>query len=421
MKKIDNFINNKYKNTKISIKETTLKNGDFWFYENGIIKNTNGSFFKICGIANMHNAKMIASQPIIIQDEIGYIGVIATFIDKKIYFLLQAKIEPGNLNYIQLSPTLQATYSNFKQKHGGNKPKFLDNFLHPKKVLVDVLQSEQGSRFFKKRNRNIVILEEYFDAPEDFIWLSFDEINKILTLPNVVNMDARTVLSQMFFTYLIKPKSSENSKKALFSLNNCKMFNEFKTKFCRLDELENWQISNKGIFCKNSYPFCVKFYEIFVEGRENPNWKQPLFVANDKAIFALFISKDNGFIEVFVNIKAEIGSFDIAEFSPSIWLDSIDCAKTQNEKLFVDLWQNKKGVVYENLLSEEGGRFYHEENFNVIIEINKTDIDDKDGFWLNLNELSYMMRHSHYLNIQLRNLLLLLFRDIDENWDFRNI
>ena len=32
---------------------------------------------------------------------------------------MQAKVEPGNINSIQLSPTLQATRSNYTKAHGG--------------------------------------------------------------------------------------------------------------------------------------------------------------------------------------------------------------------------------------------------------------------------------------------------------------
>lgn len=417
MEKIFDFIETKRKNTLLSITQCSLEEGDFWFYKDGIVENKNKSFFMICGIENQNKT---ISQPIIIQDEIGYIGIITAFRDKKLYFLLQAKIEPGNINYIQISPTLQATYSNFKQKHGGSKPLFLDNFLHPKKVLTDVLQSEQGSRFYKKRNRNIIVLENYFEAPKGFMWFSYEEINTALKLPNMVNMDARTALSQLFFT-MIKPLENDGFKKASYTLNNFKMFNEERFKLCSLDRLDEWKKDKFGIFHKTSYPFCVKFFDIFVEGRENQSWKQPLFVANEKAIFGLFVSGENENMEIYIQIKPEIGSFDVAEFAPSVWLENENQVQTYNEKLFLSLWKNKKGLLYENLLSEEGGRFYHEENYNVIIKVAKSDLKESNGFWLSLNELSALIKESHKLDIQLRNLLLLLFKDMNENWNFRDI
>ena len=85
------------------------KNG-FWFYdqEKGCIRNQNHSFFTITGYEKESNGRMI-SQPIILQQEIGYLGIICREINGIMHFLMQAKIEPGNINKIQISPTIKAT------------------------------------------------------------------------------------------------------------------------------------------------------------------------------------------------------------------------------------------------------------------------------------------------------------------------
>ena len=89
-------------------------------------------------------------QPLIVQDEIGILGFIVKKIDGILYFLVQAKIEPGNINIIQLSPTLQATKSNYQLKHGGGEPDYMHYFFNVSKenLLFDVLLSEEGTRFF---------------------------------------------------------------------------------------------------------------------------------------------------------------------------------------------------------------------------------------------------------------------------------
>jgi oxidase EvaA len=46
------------------------------------------------------------SQPIINQPEVGYLGFIVKKINGVMHFLIQAKIEPGNVNCVQLSPTI---------------------------------------------------------------------------------------------------------------------------------------------------------------------------------------------------------------------------------------------------------------------------------------------------------------------------
>ena len=43
--------------------------------------------------------------------------------------------KPGNINNIQLSPTVQATKSNYLRAHGGKKTKFIDYFIKKTKFF----------------------------------------------------------------------------------------------------------------------------------------------------------------------------------------------------------------------------------------------------------------------------------------------
>lgn len=169
------------------------------------IRHSSGKFFSIEGIrvkAEFNGNIKEWEQPIINQPEVGFLGILCQKKNGILYFLMQGKIEPGNVNKIQLSPTLQATKSNFSQVHGGNTPKFLEYFkedMSGRKIIVDQLQSEQGARFLRKRNRNMIIkMDDDFvlgDIPDNFCWLTLRQLKKALNYPNLVNMDTRTVLS----------------------------------------------------------------------------------------------------------------------------------------------------------------------------------------------------------------------------------
>ena len=72
--------------------------------------------------------------------------------------------------------------------------------------------------------------------------------------------------------------------------------------------------------------------------------------------------------------------------------------------------QAGQGILFDQLLSEEGGRFYHEQNRNILLQVEKTELPQlSDGYFLvdycTLNEL---VQVNNTLNIQLRNLLSLL-------------
>lgn len=174
------------------------------FDPKGNIRHETGKFFSIEGLklkSNFNDVIKEWDQPIINQPEVGFLGIICQIKNNVLHFLMQGKIEPGNVNKIQISPTLQATKSNFSQVHGGNTPKFLDYFkndISEREVIVDQLQSEQGARFLRKRNRNMIIkMTDDFNVivPDNFFWLTLGQLKKAMMYPNLVNMDTRTVLS----------------------------------------------------------------------------------------------------------------------------------------------------------------------------------------------------------------------------------
>ena len=108
-----------------------------WNYVDDRICHHSGKFFSIDGIRISTNYRDIKNwdQPIINQPEIGFLGIIVKKFDGIYHFLMQAKIEPGNLNLVQLSPTLQATRSNYTRVHQGASPKYLEYFTGEKKPL----------------------------------------------------------------------------------------------------------------------------------------------------------------------------------------------------------------------------------------------------------------------------------------------
>ena len=105
------WINELNQTTYVSIKECSIYDSGFWFYDDyaGEILNRKRSFFSIKGIRRFENGRFVSEQPMIFQPEIGYLGIIARKIDGVLHFLMQAKIEPGNVNCVQISPTIQAT------------------------------------------------------------------------------------------------------------------------------------------------------------------------------------------------------------------------------------------------------------------------------------------------------------------------
>ncbi len=395
-------------------------------HSKGIIKHNSGGFFTIEGIdvKTSFGKKKQWDQPIINQAEIGYLG----FIVKKFFdgykFLVQAKIEPGNINYVQLSPTIQATKSNFTQVHGGRIPDYLEYFSNPqKKVILDQLQSEQSERFIKKRNRNIVIeVENEIEIKENFIWLTLSELKEAIKEDNVVNMDSRTVISNLNYHKLNKlynkqmndsngfTKSLKLNNYSLYSFTQLKSWlTELKFKYDlniskkKLTDLRDWEITDYEIRSKY-YKFKVIGSDITISNREVAHWTQPLMEAVEEGVFAFIIANINGVIHFLVQAKLEAGCLDKFELGPTI-----QCYKSETSTPYLDiLLSNKYHKIHESWQSEEGGRFFREHNRNMIIEI-----DDyrecqplaENYRWMTLNQLYRFMEFNNFVNIQARSIL----------------
>lgn len=434
------WINLLNETVEVDIKKIKLEDSNFWYYDkkNGSIVNKTNSFFSITGFRTTKDNNTIIEQPIIIQNEIGYLGIICKKINGVINLLMQAKIEPGNINKIQISPTIQATKSNFTQKHGGNKPKYLEYFLNTNNynIIVDQLQSEQSSRFYKKRNRNIIIeIHDEIEVYPSHMWMTLGQIKKLMEVDNIVNMDTRTVISCIpINTNNIEKKKLDNIKACytdenLFnsithgcdnillsqifnSINNYKMFDDSKSEFVPLHLLEHWSMVDKEFVCKNRHNFKVVFCDISIEGREVKRWTQPLFESTGYATFGLFMCNDNGIKKFLVHTHPEVGCFDKIELGPSVQLEPIEIEDKVDyvTKFFLQKLNNKDNIRYNVILSEEGGRFYHEQNYNIIIEIGKEELQylPNGYFWVDYCTLNTLIQFNNCLNIQLRNLLSLL-------------
>jgi len=197
------WLNALKKKTIFKVLQIPLKNVLGWYFDdNQNMRHQSGKFFSIEGVRVKTNVGLVKewSQPIINQPEVGILGILCKKHEGILYFLMQAKFEPGNVNLIQISPTVQATKSNYSQVHEGSLPPYLEHFLDTKgkKIIVDQLQSEQGARFFRKRNRNVILEipeETEMKLLENYCWLTLGQIKRLMKIDNIVNMNTRTVLS----------------------------------------------------------------------------------------------------------------------------------------------------------------------------------------------------------------------------------
>jgi oxidase EvaA len=347
-------------------------------------------------------------------------------------------VEPGNVNCVQLSPTLQATRSNYKQIHGGKQPPYLEYFQRATKnqILLDQLQSEQGARFLKKRNRNIIIqIDEEIQLFENYIWLTLGQIKSLMQLDNRVKMDTRTVISgiQMgsfephvidLFRFL--GKISDNGIQMLSSaVDPFNSFNNFEQIFAFLTEIKScnildiekiplidikeWLITYDEIKRYDERFFKIIGVNVEISNREVMSWSQPMVEPAQQGICAFVCKVINGKMHFAVQAKLECGNHDIVELAPTVQALTGDYRQDIGSIPFLNyiLSAPKEKIYLDTTQSEEGGRFYREQNRNLLIKAgNDFPIETPPNYiWMTLNQIKMFIRFNNYINIQARSLL----------------
>ncbi|MFA1549866.1 NDP-hexose 2,3-dehydratase family protein [Actinomadura chokoriensis] len=404
----------------------------------GNLVHDSGRFFSVEGLdVRLDRGPVRAwSQPIIHQPEIGILGILVKDFDGVLHCLMQAKSEPGNRNGVQISPTVQATMSNYQRVHGGRPVPYLDVFRDaaPPQVLADALQSEQGSWFYRKRNRNMIVeVTDEVEVGEDFRWLTIGQLHRFLTIDNLVNMEARTVLSCLpmygdglddlaeaggdgWADALVRSLSGayggpHSDRGVLSRITGSRAGRRPSAELIPLDGVRNWRRTPDAISHEDGRYFSVVAVRVEAAGREVRRWAQPLVRPQGQGVAAWLVRRVDGVLHVLVHARVEPGYLDVTELAPTVQCVPDDHAHLPpaDRPPFLDdvLGAPADRIHFDTVLSEEGGRFHHAENRYLIIEAGDgAAAEPPDGYWwVSLFQLTWLVQHSHYLNVQARTLL----------------
>ncbi len=414
--------------------------------DTGNIVHDSGKFFSVEGLEVELPGGPVPSwtQPIINQPEIGILGILVKEFDGVLHCLMQAKNEPGNCNGVQLSPTVQATRSNYTRVHQGDPVPYLEYFQDtvPHRVIADVLQSEQGSWFYRKRNRNMVVeVDGDVELLDGFCWLTIGQLHRLMASDDLINMDSRTVLSCLPFSGVdvasafsagdpgprsgdpafrssVARSCSENqgsvhtTGEILSWITDARARMDVRTTRIPLRQVKNWSRSRFSLSHDTGRFFDVIAVDIEVGHREVSHWTQPMIEPYGTGIVAFLVTRMDGVLHVLVRASVEPGYLDVVELAPTV-----QCTPSNYAALppaarprFLDYVLNATPgqIRFDTLLSEEGGRFYHAQNRYCIVETAPGDVDlvaSPDFRWMSLHQLVGLLRHSHYINVQARSLI----------------
>ncbi len=274
--------------------------------------------------------------------------------------LLHAKDEPGNLYLTQISPTIQATKSNFERVHGGQETPMMDAFFKCGQVLSDSLHSEHSSHFWRKRNRNaMVVLPPAQVELNDRLRLFFvrDFLSMCLT-DHAINTDARSVLATAPWEALTSRRPFERNAEGFGKLlrdgyeaeDEADVAMEFLASHrkphsavaatrtpLQLDANSmSWGVSDK-----------IHFIEVSSRTREVKKWRQPIFVPHADDLQVLLCRHGATGIEFLLRVEQSEALLSTAEFAPTF------CGASD-----VSLLAARPEPVAVLHQTDEGGRFW---------------------------------------------------------------
>ena len=84
------------------------------------------------------------------------------------------------------------------------QPEYYQYIMNARKeqIIFDTLQSEEGGRFYKEQNRNMIVeADEDFplEVPDRYTWMSLRQIYKFLRFNNYLNIQARSLISALSY------------------------------------------------------------------------------------------------------------------------------------------------------------------------------------------------------------------------------
>ena len=212
-KKWDKEFNKKYENIDLDAikdklkgyKQIPLSKINNWVINDFSIDHIEKKYFKIIAvevcIGNREINKWI--QPMIEPAQEGICAFVCKEINGILHFAVQAKLECGNFDIIEFAPTVQCLTGNYRDYNSSEIP-FLDYVLNIEKhkIIFDNLQSEEGGRFYKEQNRNMIVVagDEVSEVlPENYIWMTLNQLNAFIKFNNYLNIQARSLLAAVSF------------------------------------------------------------------------------------------------------------------------------------------------------------------------------------------------------------------------------
>ncbi|GAA3783657.1 NDP-hexose 2,3-dehydratase family protein [Streptomyces coacervatus] len=431
----DSFLEKRSASSSYSVEEVPLDALPNWRIGDRL-SHSSGRFFAVEGLSirTDFGPKPEWCQPIIIQPEIGILGIIVKRIHGVHHFLMQAKMEPGNSELVQYAATVQATPSNYQRVHGGRPTPYLEYFREHagRRIVFDQLLSEHASWYLHKRNRNMIVEipeDEHIAVADDFAWLTLGQLRHQLERGNRVNMNARTVLSGIsyaaqddadsygdirdpFRLQVVEShaagRSNDEVSAAMTWLIDQKSKFSLDVRRISLGEMDEWASGTDSIRHRENRYFRIVGLSVSATSREVGAWSQPMLEPTSGNVVALICQRRAGVLQFLVQAMIQPGLTDRLELAPTVQLTPGTYSGPEDLPPLAEyLDAPQSWIRLKAVQSEDGGRFLHADTTHLVVNVpEEHTIDAPDNYrWMTLGSLNRLIRSGHYVNVEARSLI----------------
>ena len=417
-----------------SFLQTTIEHSDFklspiklseqqeWNLIHGVVGHRSGGFFYITGLVDNISGE---EQLVLYQPQGAFNGLVVCK-QEDVYILLQARVEPGNSGIGQYGPTIQSTPANYLRFHGGKETPYFDFFFKYNsqvRPIANSMQLDLGKRYFQKSKiLSYVESDSLVDTAENMIWVPLKVITEVLHHDNFLNTDLRSMLGVFDWDLFLDLNRSTSNTNNLGFDNN--LIGKNMGELVPVSELQNWELTDEGIVDKANTGISANIYKVISTTREVKTWVQPLLCTANRGLITLLVRKvddkslDSSHSKNFKSdrlLKLEFLISYQSEFGISgekVLLPSEIIYPGENHRNQTTLYKDGK-ILSEVIQSEEGGRFYQNENiYQIILVDSSVEIGDEQ-FWISADTLKGLLKSSNKVSIQLRCIASLILKDIN--------
>lgn len=443
---LSQWLDTRRKQCQMSCSVVPLETLDRWSLKNGRIVHDTGGFFSIVGgyvSPKTGNGMFSFGQPLIDQPKVGILGCLLGVNEGSVpQILVQAKAEPGNVGIVQLGPSVQSTVCNYSRLHGGLPTPYLDYFTEGKESYIsDSLQSEQGTRFYGKYNRNVVceVTSPLPDSvSDDWKWFDFSELQQLFDCDYALNTDLRSCLVCADWSNLcgggipfdgvdegvfrqslrhswMSSSGADSVDGLLVELEKQRKENQFSCSLISLNDLTDWRWEMGRIEGEIDRSFAVIGCHVEADSREVPSWDQPLVQSISQDRIELICQKRSGILHFLIRARAEIGFKECVQYGPTLQSGDLDDMGMRESSDWEATLSELSSIERVGCLqSDEGGRFYRSSTYYAVCEVSDNvefpPVESSSFRWATLGQIYLLLRQKGVFSNEMRSALSLLLK-----------